>query len=137
MGTRIWSPEVKEMGDRIAALTAAGAVELGAYLENVHGVKAADLPLLVSAVDTDPDPELVTPEPAGYDVWVEGFEPARKIMLIRAVRELTGLGLKESKDRVEASPQVVRERLPRPEAETLRSQLEAAGARVSLRASTP
>ena len=63
---------------------------------------------------------------------VDGFDAARRVALIRAVRELTGLGLKEALDLVKAFPRVIRERLPREEAEQLKAHLEAAGAEVLL-----
>jgi large subunit ribosomal protein L7/L12 len=130
MSERRWSPAVREIGDRIAALTVAGAAELGQYLEQVHGVRAAAPPVV------RPDP-IVEPEPvpprSTYDVWLERFDSARKVALIRAVRERLGLGVLEARTLVEGAPRVVKEGLPTPEAEQLKAHLESAGATVSLR----
>ena len=66
-------------------------------------------------------------------VVMEGFDTAKKIGIIKAVRENTGFGIKEAKDFVEAVPKVVNDRLPKADAEKLKAKLEAAGAKVSLK----
>jgi large subunit ribosomal protein L7/L12 len=132
MSNRLWSPHIRELGDRIAALTVAGAAELSAYLEEIHGL---GLPASAPLLDRDPEPvpEEEEPAPTAFDVLLNGFEPLQRIAVIRRVRELTGLGMKEAKDLVEAGPCVLREALPPAEAESLQAQLAAAGAKVSLR----
>jgi large subunit ribosomal protein L7/L12 len=77
------------------------------------------------------------PPPPDFDVRLDGFEAAKKINVIKVVRELTALGLKEAKDLVEGPPRVVKGGLPRDEAEKLKGQLEAAGAKVTLVGSAP
>jgi large subunit ribosomal protein L7/L12 len=132
MSTRNWTPEVAAVGDRIAALTLAGAAKLSSYLEAVHGIR----PTAALAVpDGRPDVvvEPVRAEPTEFDVMLDGFDPARRVAVIKVVRETTSLGLKEARDLVEGSPAVVKELLPRDEAERLKARLEEAGARVSLR----
>jgi large subunit ribosomal protein L7/L12 len=135
MTNRIWSADIRDLGERIAALTIARAAELGQYLEEVHGIQAARAPVLVPVAD-EPVEEAPA-EPAAFDVVLDGFDLPRRIVVIRVVREVTGLGLKEARDLVEAGPTAVKECLPRAEAELLQARLEAAGARVSLQASTP
>ena len=132
MSQRIWSPDVIAIGDRIAGLTLAGAAELRTYLETAYGIR----PIARAVVDPepDPDPEVII-EPAEFDVLLDGFDAARKVAAIRAVREATGVGLKEARDLVEGAPTVVKGRMPRAEAEALKAVLEATGARVSLRSS--
>ena len=132
MSTRTWSADVQAIGDRIAALTLAEAAALKAYLEEVHGVLAA-APAVVVPI---PDPDKVTPppEPTEFDVVLDGFDAAKKVAVIRVVRDSGGYGLREARDLVEGFPQVIKNRLPRPEAEGLRSALEAAGAKITLRA---
>src|SRR5262249_25917568 len=107
MSERTWSPEVRDIGDRIASLTIARAAELHQYLENVYGVRvpAAPTERRVRLEEPEPTPP---PAPTAFRVVLEGFEPARKISVIKVVRELTALGLKEAKDLVEGSPCVVR-----------------------------
>jgi large subunit ribosomal protein L7/L12 len=134
METRRWNPEIVEIGDRIVGLSVAQAARLVIYLDAVHGVKAFDLPLQ-SCV---PEPDLVVPpicDPE-FGVLLTGFEAARKIVVIKTVREHTGLGLKEAKDFVEALPKVIKTELARPEAEKLKAQLEAAGATATIQAAT-
>ncbi|HYT87528.1 MAG TPA: bL12 family ribosomal protein [Gemmataceae bacterium] len=69
----------------------------------------------------------------GFDIYLERFEATRKIPVIKVVRQVTGLGLKEAKELVEAAPRVVREHVEPAEAERIKAELEAAGATVSLR----
>ena len=64
---------------------------------------------------------------------LEGFDPAKKINVIKVVREITGLGLKEAKDLVEGSPKPVKENIAKEEAEKIKKQLEDGGAKVSLK----
>jgi large subunit ribosomal protein L7/L12 len=126
--------DVVEIGDRIAALTVAKAVELSRYLAAVHGITATPSAPVVSEVKPDRVVSVPTVEPTEFDVLLRGFDVARRVALIRAVRETMGLGLKEARDLVEAAPRILKERLARAEAEKLRAQMEAAGAKVVLRA---
>jgi len=129
--TRTWTPEIVEIGDQIIALTVAQAAMLSDYLEVVHGIKADASPVVLPPVQ--PDVIVRPPEPTEFSVVLEGFEAARKIGIIKAVRENTGFGIKEARDFVDAAPKVVKDRLPKADAEKLKAQLEAAGARVSLK----
>jgi len=131
MNERNWPPEVRDLGDRIAGLSLARAAELHRYLERVHGVR-------VSASVVEERTRIVTPDlvlpppPTEFRLVLEGFEPARKINVIKVVRELTGLGLKEAKDLVEKAPCAVRDGLPADQAALLKRQLDAAGARTTI-----
>jgi large subunit ribosomal protein L7/L12 len=130
-----WSHDVRAIGDRVATLTVAAAAELRDYLEHVYGIKPAHGPVAVPLPrpDIDLTPELARIEPTEFDVVLDGFEAARKIAVIRAVRDRTAIGLRGALKLVETVPEVVKDRLPKAEAERLRAYLEAAGARVSLR----
>jgi large subunit ribosomal protein L7/L12 len=134
MMNRNWPLDVIEIGERIAALTVARAVELSRYLEQVHGITATPSAPADPEVKPDRVVEEARVEPTEFDVLLNGFDVARRVAVIRAVRETTGLGLKEARDLVEAAPTVLKECLPRAEAEKLRAQMEAAGAKVVLRA---
>ena len=131
---RTWSPEIQELGDRLVTLTVGKAVELGDYLEQRHGIKPA-----ASAVATAPVGTGVTaapekpPEQTEFTVQLDGFDAAKKINVIKVVREITGLGLKEAKDVVEGSPKPIKENISKEEAEKLKKQLEDGGAKVSLK----
>jgi len=132
---RVWAPEIKEIGDRLVGLTVAKAVELGDYMEQVHGIKPA-----ASAVAVAPGPAGPGgpgPEPAKvqteFTVQLDGFDPAKKINVIKVVREITGLGLKEAKDLVEGAPKPIKENISKEDADKLKKQLEDGGAKVSIK----
>src|SRR5207247_968882 len=118
----------------IVALTVAKAVELGDYLEEVHGIKPAAAGVAVMA---GPGGGAAAPEkPAEkteFTVQLDDFDPAKKINVIKVVREITGLGLKEAKDLVEGKPKVVKENISKEEAEKFKKQLEDGGAKVELK----
>ena len=131
MNERSWSPEVRDIGDRIVGLSIARAAELYRYLEQVHGVRVAASVVEERTRIVTPDPVL-PPVPTRFRLVLEGFEPARKISVIKVVRELTGLGLKEAKDLVEMAPGIVRDDLQADQAALLKGQLDAAGARTTI-----
>lgn len=126
---RHWNPEIVAIGDRLITLSVAQATMLSDYLETVHGIQA---PATV-VVEPDPEPIIVVPTPTAFDVVLEAVEAAQRVATIRAVRASLGLGLKEARDLVEQAPRVVKERLAKDDAEKLQAQLEAAGAKVSIR----
>jgi len=131
MNERSWSPEVRDIGDRIAGLTITRAAELHRYLEKVHGVRVA-ASIVEDRTKIIPPEPVSPPAPTAFRLVLEGFEPARKITVIKVVRELTGLGLKEAKDLVEMAPRVVRDGLQADQAALLKAQLDAAGARTTV-----
>jgi large subunit ribosomal protein L7/L12 len=114
---------ITDLGDRIAALDPADAADLARYLGQAHGIRAA----------LEAAPPASAAPPATFAVVLEGYDPAYKVRVIRAVWELTGWGLREAKDFVEGQLGVVLDAVGRPEAEAARARLEAAGARVTLR----
>src|SRR5947209_5372642 len=131
---RTWSPDIKEIGDKIAALTVSKAVELGDYMEDVHGIKPAAGAVAVAAAPGGAAVAEKPPEKTEFTVVLEGLaDPAKKINVIKVVRELTSLGLKEAKDLVEGAPKPVKENLPKDEAEAVKKKLEDGGAKVSLK----
>jgi len=135
MSDRAWAPEIKDIGDKIAALTVAKAVELGDYLEEVHKIKPAAggggggvmmAPAAAAAAVVD--------APTEFRVVLEGVaDPAKKINVIKVVREITGLGLKEAKDVVEGAPKPVKENLSKEDAAKIEKQLTEGGAKVSIK----
>jgi large subunit ribosomal protein L7/L12 len=133
MNARTWNPEIVEIGDQIVGLSVARAAELVQYLEQVHGVKAHALPVLPPVPDPDQKLKPPTPVPTAFDVMIDGFDTPRKVAVIKVVREKTALGLKEAKDLVEAAPKIVKDKLPQADAEKLKAELEAAGAKVSIK----
>ena len=131
--TREWSPEVKELGDKIMALTLLKAQELGDYLKDVYGIEAA-APAVVAAgpaVGAAPG-AAAAPEKDEYTVMLTGAGD-KKIQVIKVVREITGLGLKEAKDLVDGVPKPVKEGISKDEAEEIKKKIEEAGGTVELK----
>jgi len=127
---RTWTKDIKALGDKIVELTVLQAKELGDYLEEVHGIKAAAAPIgMAMAMPAAAEAE---EEKTTFDVVLTGAGD-KKIPVIKAVREITSLGLKEAKDLVESAPKAVREGVPKDEAEQLKKKLEEAGASVELK----
>jgi len=132
---RQWAADIKDIGDKIAALTVSKAVELGEYLEEVHKIKpAAGGVVMGGPVGSGPvgGPAEKPAEKTEFTVVLESFG-ADKIKVIKVVREITGLGLKEAKDVVEGAPKPIKENVTKEEAEKFKKQLEDVGAKVSLK----
>ena len=106
--------------------------ELVKELEEKFGVSAAAMPMAMAAPGAGGDaPAAAQEEKTEFDVVLTGVGD-KKIQVIKEVRALTGLGLKEAKDLVDGAPKPVKEGLSKEEAETARAQLEAVGATVEL-----
>jgi large subunit ribosomal protein L7/L12 len=132
---KVWTAEIKDLGERIVGLKVGQAVELSQYLEEVHGIKPAASAVAVAAGPAagGAAPAEKPPEQTEFTVQLDGFDPAKKINVIKIVREITGLGLKEAKDLVEGSPKPVKENVSKDEANKLKQKLEEGGAKVSLK----
>jgi len=105
--------------------------ELVSALEDKFGVSAA-APVAVAAGPAAGGEAAAAEEKTDFDVVLTAVGD-KKIQVIKAVREVTGLGLKEAKDLVESAPKAVKEGAPKAEAEELKAKLEAAGASVELK----
>ncbi len=128
---REYTPQAKELGDKIVQLTLKQAKELSDYLEQVHGIKAAAAGAVMMAAPAAAAAE-AKPEQTEFDLILEGYGD-KKIGVIKEVRAVTGLGLKEAKDLVEGFPAKVKEGISKEDAEKIKAQLEAAGATVSIK----
>ena len=128
---RTFSDKVTKLGDSIVALSVLEAKELGDYLEEVHGIKAA-APAAVGVAMPAGGAAEAEEEKDIFDVVLTGAGD-KKIPVIKAVREVTSLGLKEAKDLVESAPKAVREGVPKQEAQEIQKKLEEAGASVELK----
>ena len=129
-----FSEVTKEFGDKIVAMTLKEAKELSDYLEEVHGIKPAAGGAVVMAGSADGGDgggaaEEVQSE---FDVVLESFGD-KKIAVIKEVRALTVLGLKEAKELVDGVPNKVKEGVSKEEAEAAKAKLEEAGATVSVK----
>jgi large subunit ribosomal protein L7/L12 len=124
---------IKELADQIEKLSLLDVRELVKTLEERLGVSAA-VPMAAAAAPTASAPaaEAVVEEQTEFDVILTEIGP-NKINVIKAVREVTTLGLKEAKDLVEAAPKAVKEAVPKEEAESIKAKLEATGAKVDLK----
>lgn len=126
---RSWSDGTKKLGDEIVALTLMQAKELGDYLKDEYGIEpAAGGAVMVAGPAAA---EEVAEEKSTFDVVLKEFGE-KKIQVIKEVRAMTGLGLKEAKDLVDGAPKTVKEGLSKEDAEAAQKQLEAAGAVVEL-----
>jgi large subunit ribosomal protein L7/L12 len=129
--TREFSVETKSLGDKIAGLTLKQAVELKDYLKSAYGIEPAAGGGMMMAAAAAPAAEAVE-EKTTFDVVLKAFGD-NKISVIKVVRALTSLGLKEAKDLVEGAPKTVKEGISKEDAETAKKQLEEAGATVELK----
>lgn len=120
--------DLEQIVDQLSGLTVIEAAELSKLLEEKWGVSAA---APVAAAAAAPAAEAAEEKDA-FDV-VLAAAGDQKINVIKEVRAITGLGLKEAKDMVEAAPKVIKEGAKKDEAEALKKQLEAAGAKVELK----
>ena len=126
-----YSDSTKDLGEKIVELTLKQAKELSDYLENEHGIKAAAGGAVIAAMPGGGEPE-VAEEQTEFDVVLENFGD-KKIAVIKEVRTLTALGLKEAKELVEGAPSKVKEGVSKEDAEAAKAKLEAVGATVSVK----
>ena len=129
--TKKWSSEVKKLGDKIAGLKLLQAKELGDYLKEEYGIEPAAGGAVMMAGPVPQAQVEEKEEKTSFDVILKEFGD-KKIQVIKEVRALTGLGLKEAKSLVDNVPKPVKEGLSKEEAEAAQKQLEAAGAVVEL-----
>lgn len=122
--------KVDEAFELISAMTILEARDLVKKIEEEFGVTAA-APVAVAAVAADAGPAAAEEEQTEFNVVLKDFGD-NKINVIKAVRAVTDLGLKEAKDFVESAPQTVREGLGKDEAEAMKASLEEAGATIEL-----
>ena len=130
---REFSAGAKELGDKIVELTLKQAKELSDYLEEVHGIKPAAGGAVMMAGPADGGGAAAPKEEQSeFDVILEAFGD-KKIGVIKVVRTITSLGLKEAKDLVEGVPSKVKEGVSKEDAAKIKKELEEAGATVSIK----
>lgn len=125
------SEELKSLGDQIATLTLKQAVELGNYLKDAHGIEAAAGGGVVMQTGSAGPAEAVE-EKTEFDVIMTSFG-GNKIAVIKAIRGITGLGLKEAKEMTEGVPSKVKEGVSKEDAEKVKTELTDAGAEVEIK----
>ena len=129
---RSWSSGIKDLGDKIVKLSLLEAKELGDYLKDVHGIEPASGGAVMMAPSGAGGDAPKAEEKTAFDVILEAAGE-KKIQVIKVVREVTSLGLKEAKDLVEGAPKAVKTGLAKDEAEKIKKSLEDSGAKVSLK----
>ena len=122
--------DLNKIVDELSTLTVMEAAELSKLLEEKWGVTAA-APVAVAAGGAAPAADAAEEKDA-FDVVLTAAGD-QKINVIKEVRAITGLGLKEAKDMVEGAPKTLKEGVKKDEAEAMKTQLEAAGAKVELK----
>jgi large subunit ribosomal protein L7/L12 len=129
-------PSVTELGDQLAGLTIAQAVELKNYLKEKYQIEPAAGGAVMMAGPAQQGGPAPAPaaEATEFNVMLEaGFDAAKKVNIIKVVRELTGQGLAEAKATVEAAPKAIKENVDKKTAEDVKKKLEEAGAKVSVK----
>lgn len=119
----------EEMLDAIAGMTVMEIVDLISAMEEKFGVSAA---AAVAAAPAAAAAAAPVEEKTEFDVVMTSFGE-KKVEVIKVVRALTGLGLKEAKDAVEGVPSTIKEAIPKAEAEDVKKKLEEAGAKVEIK----
>lgn len=128
-----FAKEIVTLGDQIANLTLKQAKSLSDYLEATYDIKpAAGGAVMMAVAGAGGGGEAAAQEKTEFDVVLTGFGD-KKIGVIKEVRALTGLGLKEAKDLVEGVPSKVKQGVSKEEAEEAKKKLEEAGASVEIK----
>ena len=122
-------PELMQIVEKLDGLTLLQASKVVKHLEARWGVSAA-APVAVAAAPAAA--AAVVEEKTSFTVVLEGAPADKKIAVIKEVRAITGLGLKEAKDLVDGAPKPVKEGITKDEADKMKAQLEGAGAKVKL-----
>lgn len=121
--------DLQKLGEELSSLTIMQAADLVKLLEEKWGVKAASGGGMMMAMA--PAAAAVAEEKTEFDVKLANAGD-KKIQVIKVVREVTGLGLKEAKDLVDGAPKVVKEKISKADAEAIKAKLEAEGAKVEI-----
>jgi large subunit ribosomal protein L7/L12 len=123
---------VKEIGDKIVALSLLQAKELSDYLKNTYGLEAAAAAAVMAAPAAGAGAGEAAAEKTEFDLVLESAGE-KKIGVIKVVRAITGLGLAEAKALVDGAPKTVKEAVNKADSEKWKKELEEAGAKVSLK----
>lgn len=128
--TKTFDAKVSKLGDELAGLTLKEAVDLGDYMKETYGIEAAAGGAVMMAGGGDGGGDAPA-EKTAFDVIIKG-PGGNKIQTIKALREITGLGLKEAKALAEEAGAKVKEGVSKEEADEIKGKLEEAGAEVEI-----
>jgi large subunit ribosomal protein L7/L12 len=131
MSEATYTPAIKDLGDKIVALSLLQAKELSDYLKSEYGLEAAAAASVAVAAPAAGG-AAAADEKTEFDVVLES-SGANKINVIKVVRAITGLGLAEAKAVVDGAPKTVKEAVAKADAEKFKKELEEAGAKVALK----
>ena len=123
--------DIKSLGDQLVELSVKEVSELASYLKETYGIEPAAA-AVVAGPAAGGGAGAAAAEKTNFDVILKAAG-ANKLQIVKLVKELTGLGLKEAKDMVDGAPKTIKEGLPKTEAENLKKQLVEAGAEVELK----
>jgi large subunit ribosomal protein L7/L12 len=123
--------DIEELAEQLVGLTIKEANELANHLEEEYDIQPASAGVAVAADGGGADGEAEEEEQTAFDVVLTGID-GNKIQVIKEVRSITGLGLKEAKSLVDEAPNPVKEGVSREEADDLKAQIEDAGGEVEL-----
>jgi large subunit ribosomal protein L7/L12 len=126
-----WNSEIKTLGDKIVKLTLMQAKELGDYLKEEYGIEPAAGGAVMMVGPAAQGPAEQKEEKTSFTLVLKSAGD-KKIQVIKEVRAITGLGLKEAKDLVEGAPKPVKEGMSKADADSAKAKLEAVGAVVEL-----
>ncbi|MDI9411816.1 MAG: 50S ribosomal protein L7/L12 [Bacteroidia bacterium] len=127
--TKTFEAKITQLGDSIASLTLKEAVDLADYMKDKYGIEPAAGGAVVMAGGGGEAAPAAAAQ-TEFDVVLESCPADKKIGVIKAVREATGLGLAEAKALVDGAPKAIKEKVEKPEADKVKAALEAAGAKV-------
>jgi large subunit ribosomal protein L7/L12 len=124
--------ELKELADQLVNLTVKEVNELADILKEEYGIEPAAAPVAVAGPAGGADGSAAAEEQTEFDVVLTSPGGA-KLQIVKLVKEITGQGLKESKQLVDSAPETVKSGVSKEEAETIKGQLEEAGAEVEVK----
>lgn len=123
---------ISDLANKIVALTVKDAQALVDCLKKVHGIEPAGGGVVVAAAGGGGGAAAAVEEKTTFDVILAGFGD-KKIQVIKVVRAITGLGLKEAKDLVEAVPKALKEGVSKEEADKIKKEVEESGGAVTIK----
>lgn len=124
--------DLKAFAEQLVNLTVKEVNELAAILKDEYGIEPAAAAVAVAAPAAGGDAAPAAEEKTSFDVILKSAG-AQKLAVVKLVKDLASLGLKEAKDLVDAAPKAVKEGVSKEEANALKTQLEAAGAEVEIK----
>jgi large subunit ribosomal protein L7/L12 len=121
--------DVKKIAEELVSLTVKEVQELAKIMKDEYGIEPAAAPVIIAGPAAD---GAAAAEQSSFDVILKSAGQT-KLQMVKVVKEITGLGLKEAKELVDAAPKAIKEKVSKTEAEQLKAQLEEAGGEVELK----